>query len=143
MPRSGARDTLYAVGVTERYSLIAATAAQRLSLPPTFTPLARTRFYVDGRSNSAEAPEAHGIPIPRGSSRDQRPDLNQGMLDLLVEPQAGMPVRMQPLSGHRRDGHDFGQIIPDPMTQLPPHLWPDVPGRRQCPLACREPAQAC
>jgi hypothetical protein len=41
--------TLYAVGVTELYSLIAATAAQRLGLPPTFTHLDSTSCHVDGR----------------------------------------------------------------------------------------------
>jgi transposase len=36
-----ALDTLYAVGVTELYSLIAATAAKQLGLTPTFTHLDR------------------------------------------------------------------------------------------------------
>ncbi len=44
-----ALDTLYAYGVTELYSLIAAPAATRLGLAPTFTHLASTSFHVDGR----------------------------------------------------------------------------------------------
>ena len=44
-----ALDTLYATGVTELYSLIAATAAQRLGLAPTFAHLDSTSFHVDGR----------------------------------------------------------------------------------------------
>jgi transposase len=113
-----ALDTLYAVGVTELYSLIAATAAQRLGLTPTFTHLDSTSFHVDGRYNSDEEPEAHVIHITRGYSRDQRPDLNQVMLDLIVEHQAGIPVLMKPLSGNSSDVHDFGQIITDHMAQL-------------------------
>jgi transposase len=113
-----ALDTLYAVGVTELYSLIAATAAQRLGLTPTFTHLDSTSFHVDGRYNSDEEPGEQVIHITRGYSRDQRPDLNQVMLDLIVEHQAGIPVLMKPLNGNSSDAHDFGQIITDHLAQL-------------------------
>src|SRR6478672_11121849 len=77
-----ALDTLYETGLTELYSLIAATAARRLGLTPTFTHLDTTSFHVDGRYNSAEAPDAQVVPITHGYSRDHRPDLNQGILPL-------------------------------------------------------------
>src|ERR671936_2422003 len=60
-----ALDTLYVVGVTELYSLIAATAAQRLGLAPRFAHLDSTSFHVDGRHNSAEELPAHVIHINR------------------------------------------------------------------------------
>ena len=44
-----ALDTLYAYGVTELSSLIAATAAKRLGLVPAFAHLDSTSFHVDGR----------------------------------------------------------------------------------------------
>src|SRR6266487_7091435 len=113
-----ALDTLYDFGVTELYSLIAATAATRLGLTPTFAHLDSTSFHVDGRYNSDEEPEEHVIHITRGYSRDRRPDLNQVMLDLMVEHRAGIPVLMKPLSGNSSDVHDFGQIITDHMAQL-------------------------
>jgi transposase len=46
-----ALDTLYDYGVTELYSLIAATAAKRLGLAPTFAHLDSTSVHVDGRYN--------------------------------------------------------------------------------------------
>jgi transposase len=49
-----ALDLLYDYGVTELYSFIATTAAQRLGLAPTFAHLDSTSFHVDGRYNSAE-----------------------------------------------------------------------------------------
>jgi transposase len=113
-----ALDTLYNYGVTELYSLIAATAAQRLGLAPRFAHLDSTSFHVDGRYNSDKEPEEPVIHITRGYSRDQRPDLNQVMLDLIVEHQAGIPVLMKPLSGNSRDMHDSRQIITDHMAQL-------------------------
>ena len=113
-----ALDTLYAAGVTELYSLLAATAAKRLGLAPRFAHLDSTSFQVDGRYNSDAEPVEHIIHITRGYSRDQRPDLNQGMLDLMVEHHAGISVLMKPRRGNSRDAHDFGQIIADHRAQL-------------------------
>jgi transposase len=113
-----ALDTLYTYGVTALYSLIAATAAQRLGLAPRFAHLDSTSFHVDGRYNSAEEPEEQVIHITRGYSRDHRPDLNQGMLELIVEHQAGIPVLMKPLSGTRSDAPEFGQVIRTHIEQL-------------------------
>src|SRR5437870_7723455 len=61
-----ALDTLYAYGVTELYSLIAATAAKRLGLAPTFTHLDSTSFHVDGRSNSDAAPDDQVVHLTHG-----------------------------------------------------------------------------
>ena len=113
-----ALDTLSETGLTELYSLIAATAARRLGLTPTFTHLDTTSFHLDGRSNSAEAPDDQVVHITHGYSRDHRPDLNQVMLELMVEHQAGLPVLMKPLSGNSSDAHEFGQVIQDHMAHL-------------------------
>ncbi len=111
-------DTLYEAGLTALYSLIAATAATRLGLTPTFTHLDTTSFHVDGRSNSKEAPDEQVVHITQGYSRDHRPDLNQVMLALIVEHQAGIPLLMKPLSGNSSDGKVFGQVISDHIAQL-------------------------
>jgi transposase len=113
-----ALDTLYDFGVTALYSLIAATAAQRLGLAPTFTHLDSTSFHVDGRYNSEEAPDEQVVHITHGYSRDHRPDLNQVMLELVVEHQAGIPVLMKPLSGNSNDTKEFGQVVSDHIAQL-------------------------
>lgn len=113
-----ALDRLYADGVTELYRLLAATAAQRLGLAPTFAHLDRTSFHVDGRYNSAEEPEERVIHSTRGSSRDHRPDLNQVMLELIVEHQAALPLLMKPLSGHSHDGQAFGQLVSEHIQPL-------------------------
>jgi transposase len=113
-----ALDTLYAFGVTELYSLIAATAARRLALRPTYAHLDTTSFHVDGRYNSDEPPAEHIVHITKGYSRDHRPDLNQVMLELIVEHQAGIPVLMQPLSGNSSDAKDFGQTVSAHIGQL-------------------------
>jgi transposase len=111
-------DTLYASGVTPLYSLIAATAAERLGLAPRFAHLDSTSVHVDGRYNSDEEPEDKVVPITRGYSRDHRPDLNQVMLELIVEHQAGIPILMQPLSGNSSDAQDFGEVMGTHVRQL-------------------------
>src|SRR5246127_5699942 len=113
-----ALETLYAYGVTELYSLIAATAAERLDLAPRFAHLDSTSFHVDGRYNSDEEPEAKVVHSTRGYSRDHRPDLNQVMLELMVEHHAGIPILMQPLSGNSSDAQDFGEVVRTHLQQL-------------------------
>src|SRR5438093_12256532 len=113
-----ALDTLYAYGVTALYRLMAATAAKRLGLAPGFGHLDSTSFHVDGRYNSDEEPDEHVMHITRGYSQDQRPDLNQVMLDLMVEHHAGIPMLMKPLSGNRSDRRDVGHIITDHIAQV-------------------------
>jgi transposase len=77
-----------------------------------------TSFHVDGRYNSAEEPDATVIHITQGYSRDYRPDLNQVMLELIVEHQAGIPVLMQPLSGNTTDSVEFGRVVTEHVQQL-------------------------
>ena len=69
-----ALDTLYDYGVTELYSLIAATAATRLGLSPTYMHLDSTSFHVDGRYNIDEPPIEQVVHITKGYSRGHRPD---------------------------------------------------------------------
>jgi hypothetical protein len=58
--------TLYAQGGTELYSLMAATAAERLGLAPRVGHLDRTRVHVDGRDYSDEEPGEQVVPSTRG-----------------------------------------------------------------------------
>ena len=111
-------DTLYTYGVTELYSLIAAGAAHRLGLTPTYGHLDSTSFHVDGRYNGEEPPPEGVVRLTQGYSRDHRPDLNQVMLELIVEHQAGIPLLMKPLSGNSSDTQEFGQIIQAHIAQL-------------------------
>jgi len=111
-------ETLYAYGVTELYSLIAATAAERLGLAPHFAHLDSTSFHVDGRYNSGEEPDEQVMHMTRGDSRDHRPNRNQVRLDLMVEHQAGIPLLMKPLSGNSRDAQDFGEAVRAHVHQL-------------------------
>jgi hypothetical protein len=106
-----ALDTLYAYGVTELDSLLAATAAERLGGAPHVVHPDTTSRHVDGHDNSDEAPEAQVVHITQGYSRDHRPDFNPLMLALLVEHHAGSPLLMQPRGGNSRDTQEFGEAV--------------------------------
>jgi transposase len=112
-------DALYDYGVTELFRDLAARAALLLGLDSRFLHLDATSFHVDGRYNSADEDlDDKTIHIRTGYSRDHRPELNQVVLELIVENQAGLPVLMKPLSGNSNDAADFPKIIAAHIDQL-------------------------
>lgn len=113
-----ALDSLFEHDVTALYRQIAHQAAQRLGLEVQYVHLDSSSFHVDGRYNSDEPPEEGVIHITRGYSRDHRPDLNQVVLDLICEQQAGIPLLMEPLSGNREDKRDFRRVVQTHVAQL-------------------------
>ena len=58
------------------------------------------------------------IQITKGYSRDHRPDLNQVVLQLIVENQAGIPRRMKSLDGNSDDKTSFRDTIKTHLAQL-------------------------
>lgn len=114
-----ALDALYDYGITELFRDLAAHAAARLELTPRFVHLDATSFHVDGTYNSeAPEPEEGVVHIRKGYSRDHRPGLNQVVLDLMVEHQAGLPVLMEPLSGNASDQGSFPELIDRHLSHL-------------------------
>ena len=111
-------DKLYNIGVTKMYAIIAAQAVQRLGLTCRFGHLDATGFHVDGKYNSAHPPEEGVVQITKGYSRDHRPDLNQVVLQLISERQAGIPLLMEPLCGNNSDKESFRQTIQNHIKQL-------------------------
>lgn len=113
-----ALDALYEHDVTGLYALVAAQACRRLGLVGTVGHRDITSFHVDGAYNSAEEPEAKGVHITPGYSRDHRPDLNQVLLNLLVEHRAGIPLLMKPLAGNGSDTVELAALIDNHLQQL-------------------------
>ncbi|MBF4370839.1 IS1634 family transposase, partial [Vibrio anguillarum] len=56
--------------------------------------------------------------LVRGYSRDHRPELNQVVLNLITENQAGIPVYMQAASGNINDNEGFKNIIKQHVKSL-------------------------
>ena len=55
--------------------------------------------------------DAKAIQITRGYSRDHRPELNQVILNLITENQAGIPLYMQACSGNNNDMDIFKKLV--------------------------------
>ncbi len=104
-------DDLYDYGVTELFRDLAAHAAEKLGLTSRFAHLDATSFSFEGEYDSDEPSEDGVIRIQQGYSRDNRPDLNQAVLDMIVERKAGLPVLMEPLSGNVSDPGSFPDLI--------------------------------
>jgi transposase len=113
-----ALEALYAQDVTALYARLSAQAIHRLGLECRSGQLDSMSFHVDGEYNRGEEPEAKRIHITRGYSRDRRPDLNQVVLDLMTEHQAGLPLFMKPLSGNSEDKTQFKQVVEAHLDQL-------------------------
>lgn len=115
-----ALDAFHGYGVTELYSKLAVKAARRLGLKPKTGHLDSTSLHVDGTYNHEDLglDDVKVIRISQGYSRDHRADLNQAILDLMVEHQAGIPMLMQAASGNSSDKEGFRDIVDNHISQL-------------------------
>jgi transposase len=113
-----ALDTIYDYDPEKLYGQLAAQAVKRLGLSCKIGHIDTTSFHVDGEYNSAEdAPEGL-IHITRGYSRDHRPELNQAVLQLISEHQAGIPLWMKALDGNSNDKENFRNTLKAHMQSL-------------------------
>ena len=71
-----------------------------------------TSMHVDGKYESEEDDdESSVIKTTKGYSRDHRPELNQAIINLITENQAGIPVYMQACSGNTNDSESFKKLV--------------------------------
>jgi len=116
-----ALDSFYDYGTSNLYAQLAAQSVKRLGLSCKVGHFDSSTFHVDGDYNSRENSEelADGvIHITKGYSRDHRPDLNQVVLQLICEHQAGIPLWMKALSGNSNDSSDFRETISTHLSHL-------------------------
>jgi transposase len=116
-------DAIHAYGCTQLYSNLVPQICKNLGLTPKFGHMDSTDFHVDGVYNSQSGPSAdvngqHVILLTNGYSRDHRPELNQVVLNLIVENQAGIPLHMQGFDGNINDKTAFHQTVTEHVSQL-------------------------
>ena len=114
-----ALDAIYAYGPEALYGQLAAQAVKRLGLSCKVGHIDTSSFHVDGAYNSDQEDVPEGvIHITQGYSRDHRPDLNQVILQLICEHQAGIPLWMDALSGNSNDKVSFRETLNAHLEQL-------------------------
>jgi transposase len=101
-------DKFYEFGVSKLYMGLAEKVVEHLGLDISCHHLDSTSFHVDGDYKNTNP---NAIQLVQGYSRDHRPELNQAILNLLVENQAGIPLYMKPASGNSNDKEGFNKII--------------------------------
>ena len=116
-------DAIHAYGTTQLYANLVPQICKNLDLQPKFGHMDSTDFHVDGVYNSQSGPSAdvngqHVILLTNGYSRDHRPDLNQVVLNLIVENQAGIPLHMQGFDGNIDDKTAFHETVTAHVSQL-------------------------
>jgi transposase len=112
-------DSIYAYGPEALYGQLAAQAVKRVGLSCKIGHIDTSSFHVDGVYNSGQEDVPEGvIHITQGYSRDHRPDLNQVILQLICEHQAGIPLWMDALSGNSSDKTSFRETLNAHLEQL-------------------------
>jgi len=102
-------DKLYKMDVSSLYQGLSERVVEHLGLPCNLVHLDSTSFHVDGEY--ASDMDSTAIKITKGYSRDHRPELNQVILNLITENQAGLPVYMQACSGNTNDSESFKKLV--------------------------------
>lgn len=115
-------DTIYERGCTALYASLVPQICSVLGLVSKFGHMDSTDFHVDGVYNSqtdpSEAQDAKLIRLTHGYSRDHRPDLNQVVLNMIVDNQAGIPLHMQALNGNMSDKTAFHNTVKEHVARL-------------------------
>lgn len=109
-------DALYEHNVSNIYQDLSEATVDYLGLEVKSTHLDSTSFHVDGEYQ--EEPCSQAVKLTKGYSRDHRPELNQVILNLITENQAGIPVYMQAANGNSNDSESFKQIIKSHIKSL-------------------------
>ncbi len=110
-------DKLYEFGVSKLYMGLAEHVVDKLGLEIGSHHLDSTSFHTDG-AYQQDTEDDKRINIVQGYSRDHRPELNQVILNLITENQAGIPLYMKAASGNSSDKTDFQEIVKAHLTSL-------------------------
>ncbi|MDZ7933545.1 MAG: IS1634 family transposase [Emticicia sp.] len=114
-----ALDSIHSYGCTELYAHLSPQICKKLGLSSKNGHMDSTDFHLDGVFNSrSDEVDEHILHLRPGYSRDHRPDLNQAVLNLIVENQAGIVLHMQALSGNVSDKTAFNDTIKSHISQL-------------------------
>jgi transposase len=133
-------DKLYLAGITEIFTAIALSAAQKFELKTDTSHLDSSSFHLHGKyeqelpsvsfysteiddnqlENSSINHQTSPIPIQitYGYSRDHRPDLKQFILDLICSGDGDVPLFLRAASGNESDNSIFASICQDFKKQL-------------------------
>ncbi len=111
-------DALFEADVSLIYQAIPQLVVEQLGLSGKAVHLDITSFHVDGNYTSGNDEDTKHVQLVKGYSRDHRPELNQVVLELITENQAGIPVYMQAMNGNTNDQAAFKDFVKYHLSSL-------------------------
>ena len=109
-----ALDALYDYGVTELFYSVSQGILKRYGISTRFSHLDSTTFSLHGIYNSEEEAdqiEEGVIHITKGFSKDNAPELNQVVLQLICAHKSSIPLWIEALSGNTSDKKSFSATV--------------------------------
>lgn len=107
-----ALDAIYEYGITELFFQVASKILLEFGIKTQFAHLDSTTFSLHGEYNS----EAEDIPegtiwITKGHSKDNAPELNQAVVQLICSNRTTIPLWLEALSGNTSDKKSFRETV--------------------------------
>ena len=124
-----ALDAIYEYGITELFYSVAKEILTRYGISTRFSHLDSTTFSLHGVYNSEEEEdeiEEGVIQITKGYSRDNAPELNQVVLQLICAHKSSIPLWIEALSGDRSDKKSFRETVREFQKQFDSQSMPYV-----------------
>jgi len=106
-----ALDALYDHGITELFFSLASQILAEQGIETRFAHLDSTTFSVYGEYNSEQEVEEGVIRITRGYSKDNAPELNQVVAQMISVNKTSLPLWIEALSGNSNDKKAFRETV--------------------------------
>jgi transposase len=107
-----ALDSLYEHGITEVFFSVASQILKAQGIETRFAHLDSTSFSVYGEYNDEdEEPEEGVIHITKGYSKDNAPELNQVVAQMISVNKTSLPLWIEALSGNSNDKKAFKETV--------------------------------
>jgi len=116
-----ALDAIYEFGITELFFRLAQNICNRYGIPTRFGHLDSTTFSLHGVYNSEEDRSEIServIHITKGHSKDNAPELNQVVLQLICTHKSSIPLWIEALSGNTSDKKSFARTVKEFQKQF-------------------------
>ncbi|WP_446684753.1 IS1634 family transposase [Cyanobacterium sp. IPPAS B-1200] len=104
-------DELYEYGLSNLFIEIVIEVIKKYQIKSNYHHLDSTSFHVDGKYENEEEENRKTIKICHGYSKDNRPDLKQCVLNLIVSGDGEIPLWMKSGQGNQSDKKEFVKIV--------------------------------
>jgi transposase len=122
-----ALDSIHEYGITELFFFVASNILKSQGITTRFSHLDSTTFSLHGTYNSEDDDIPEGvIHITKGHSKDNAPELNQVVVQLICANKSSIPVWLEALSGNTSDKKSFSKTVKDFQKQFDHKTMPYV-----------------